>query len=79
MTRQASTEIATARARIENAERVLSGAIATSHRGSRADKVTIDAAVSEALLQLKDAKRILAQLESAHFGQSHEKPHPKSK
>jgi hypothetical protein len=79
MTRQASTEIATARARIEDAERVLRGAIATSHRGSRADKITIDAAVSEALLQLKDAKKILAKLESVLPGPSHEKPHPTSK
>lgn len=65
MNKLISTEIAAARARIEGAERALGAAIATAEGGRRADKVTVNAAVGEALKQLRDAKSALDSLESA--------------
>ncbi len=65
MNKKISTEISAAKSRIEDAEHALEAAIATSEGGTRADKMTINLAVGEALQQLKDAKSILDALEIA--------------
>jgi hypothetical protein len=64
-TKQIHTRISEAKARIDEAERVLEAALAATEGGQRADKVTVNVAVGEALHQLKDATTILGALQLA--------------
>ncbi|HEY5960787.1 MAG TPA: hypothetical protein VIV60_29735 [Polyangiaceae bacterium] len=64
MKREFSVKISTARQRIDDAESMLRAAIAATLAAPRADKVTVSAAVNEALRQLEDARSILIDLET---------------
>lgn len=63
MNTRISSDIAAAKSRIIEAELALGAAISITEGGPRADKVTINSAVGEALKRLKDAVAILDALE----------------
>lgn len=63
MNKEISTEISSAKARIDEAELALQAAIAAMESGQRANKMTVSEAVGEALQRLHDAHAILVRLE----------------
>lgn len=69
-TRRARTaKLSVAQQRIDDAERSLVAAIATLESETRANKITVTAAVREALQQLSDARAILHALEVSDTGE----------
>jgi hypothetical protein len=65
---QRRSRIADEQARIEEAEQALASAITTLKVAARADKVTVNQAVREALDRLSEARAILIALEAASAG-----------